>query len=325
MNATSPNDADRARQIRLTRVYGASVQAVWQAWAQPEQIARWWGPRGFTLSTHSKTLRAGGQWRYTMHGPDGTDYPNVATYHVVEPERRLVYDHGATDATPPLFRVEAIFSEAQGGTTLALTFTFATPEMAQQIGAHIRQAGGEATWDRLAEHLHEAATGQRIFVMQRSLAAPRPRVFAMWTQPDPLARWLPPQGCTMRFLRPDIAVGHSALFVIEGDAGALHVKADYLAIEPPQRLCYLQQFVDAHGHALPTAGEAAWPAVLRTTASLAQESADQTRVSLTCEPQGQPTAAEIDAFVRERPGMTAGWSRSFDALEALLEGAGPGH
>ena len=87
-------------EIRLTRVYDAPVHAVWDAWTIPEQVAKWWGPRGFTLSTYSKDLRDGGHWRYPMHGPDGVDYPNVAKYHVVELHRKLVYDHGATDDRP---------------------------------------------------------------------------------------------------------------------------------------------------------------------------------------------------------------------------------
>ena len=39
-----------------------------------------------------------------MHGPDGTDYPNIATYLEVEPLANLVYDHGVTETTPPLCR-----------------------------------------------------------------------------------------------------------------------------------------------------------------------------------------------------------------------------
>lgn len=66
----------------------------------PAKAALWWGPRGFTLTNHSKDLR----WRYTMHGPDGTDYPNIATYLEVEPLANLVYDHGVTETTPPLCR-----------------------------------------------------------------------------------------------------------------------------------------------------------------------------------------------------------------------------
>ena len=97
-------------EIAITRIYDAPVKLVWEAWTDPQHVARWWGPRGFTLTTHSKDLRPGGRWVYTMHGPDGVDYPNIARYHEVEPYKRLVYDHGATEDRPPLFRVTVSFT-----------------------------------------------------------------------------------------------------------------------------------------------------------------------------------------------------------------------
>ena len=66
-------------------------------WTDPEQVAQWWGPRGFTLTTHSKDIRPGGHWDYTMHGPDGVNYPNQTKYHEVEECSKLVYDHGGND------------------------------------------------------------------------------------------------------------------------------------------------------------------------------------------------------------------------------------
>ncbi len=306
-----------SNEIRLTRVYDAPLHRVWDAWTVPDQIARWWGPRGFTLTTHHKDLRVGGTWRYTMHGPDGVDYPNLATYHVVEPHRRLVYDHGATDDTPPLFRVTATFTEADGQTTLDLVFVLATPEAAAEIAKHIRKAGGEATWDRLAEHLEEGATGKRPFVFNRTLAAPVAQVWSMWTEPAHLARWLPPPGSRMHFVRRTIAVGQSTLFVIEGEHGRMQVKADYLVLDPPRRIVYTQRFVDQE-RPVPPPGVTAWPATLQTTVVLASEAPDRTRVTVTCEPHGDATPAELEAFARERAGMTGGWSSSFDALEALL-------
>src|ERR1044071_3487231 len=107
-----------SNEIRITRVYEAPVQAVWDAWTDPEQVAHWWGPRGFTLTTHSKDFRVGGTWRYTMHGPDGTDYENVTPYLEIVPLKKLVYDHGASDDRPPLFRVTVLFSEVPNGTKL---------------------------------------------------------------------------------------------------------------------------------------------------------------------------------------------------------------
>ncbi len=308
-----------ANEIRLTRVYDAPVRTVWDAWTIPEQVEQWWGPRGFTLTTHSKDLRVGGTWRYTMHGPDGVDYPNVTTYYVVEPYRTLVYDHGATDDRPALFRVTATFTEANGKTTMDLIFTLASPEAAVAMTKFIKQAGGNATWDRLAEHLEETSTGRQHFVINRTFDAPIARVFEMWANPDHLAHWLPPAGTTMRFLRSGMAPGTSTFFVITGEHGTMHVRTEYLAIEPPRRIVYTQQFVDAGEQPAAAPGAEIWPATLRNTVLFTEEAPGRTRVTVTSEPQGETTAAEIDAFVRERTGMTVGWTGSFDALESRLE------
>lgn len=311
-----------SNEIRLTRVYEAPVRAVWDAWTIPEQVEKWWGPRGFTLTTHSKDLRAGGSWRYTMHGPDGVDYPNVTTYHVVEPYKKLVYDHGATDESPALFRVTVTFTEDGGRTTMEMISTLPSPEAAREMAKFIRQAGGNATWDRLAEHLEQTATGKRRFVINRTFDAPIARVFAMWTGPEHLARWLPPADSAMRFLRSEIAPGKSALFAIAGERGTMHVRAEYLAIEPPRRIVYTQQFVDEREQLASAPGAETWPTTLRTTVLLEVEAPDRTRVTVTSEPHEETTITEVEAFVRERPGMTLGWTGSFDALETLLASDG---
>src|ERR1700749_2024236 len=99
----------KANELKLIRVYDAPVKAVWDAWTDPEQAKHWWGPRGFTITTHSKDLKPGGHWAYTMHGPDGVDYPNNTKYFEVEECAKLVYDHGANDTQPPLFHVIVLF------------------------------------------------------------------------------------------------------------------------------------------------------------------------------------------------------------------------
>ena len=91
----------KSNELKISRLYDAPLQAVWDAWTDPEQVARWWGPRGFTITTHSKDLRPGGTWVYTMHGPDGTDYPNTTYYYEVREREALVYDHGASEGKPP--------------------------------------------------------------------------------------------------------------------------------------------------------------------------------------------------------------------------------
>src|SRR6478609_8272281 len=108
----------KSNEINIMRVYDAPLVAVWDAWTDPEQVAQWWGPRGFTITTHSKDLRAGGHWNYTMHGLDGTDYINKTKYYEVEKHARLVYDHGGNDAQAPMFRVTVTFKEGRGKTTM---------------------------------------------------------------------------------------------------------------------------------------------------------------------------------------------------------------
>ena len=57
-------------------------------------VARWWGPVGFSSTIHAFDFQPGGDWRLTLHGPDGTDYPNHNRFARIEPDRLLVIDHG---------------------------------------------------------------------------------------------------------------------------------------------------------------------------------------------------------------------------------------
>src|SRR5215475_2638308 len=197
----------KSKDIKITRVYDAPVEAVWDAWTDPEQVAQWWGPRGFTLTTHSKDLRPGGSWVYTMHGPDGTDYPNTTHYLEVEKHAKMVYDHGVTADLPPMFRVTVLFSEIDGKTKMDMTMTLPTPEAASNTRKFIKKASGESTWDRLAEYLEKDSSGKEKFVINRTFDAPLDVMFEMWTNPDHFSKWLAPTGFEMKFIRSDIRSG----------------------------------------------------------------------------------------------------------------------
>ncbi|WP_442484865.1 SRPBCC family protein [Aeoliella sp. SH292] len=311
--------SEKPNELRLVRVYDAPVQMVWDAWTDPEQVGQWWGPRGFTITTHDKDFRTGGFWRYTMHGPDGTDYPNHTVYLEIDEHRKLVYDHGGYDDRPPLFRVTVLFSEADGRTTMDMTMALATPEAAKEIAKFIKQAGGNATWDRLAEHLANRREGVERFVIHRTFDATVEQVFDMWTDPAHLAQWLPPAGFKMELLRGDIQPGGSTFFRMFNDADmTLHGRCEYLEINPPSRIVYTQQFCDAEEKLCHHPMAPVWPSTMLTTVELTAEGADQTRVTVTSEAIGEVTSDELAAFAAERSGMTAGWTGSFDQLEELL-------
>jgi uncharacterized protein YndB with AHSA1/START domain len=309
----------KPNEIYLERVYDAPVEAVWSAWHEPEEVAQWWGPRGFTLTTHSKELRPGGIWHYTMHGPDGTDYVNKTLYHEVETHAKLVYDHGGNDEQAPLFRVTVLFAEKGGKTHLEMWMAFPTPDAAVQSRKFIRQVGGESTWDRLAEYLGKELHKQDVFVINRTFDAPIERMFELWSDPRHFSQWLPPTGFTMEFSHADIREGGSTSYrMSNGKDVTMYGRAQYLELRRPDRLVYTQQFVDEQGNLSRHPMLSTWPATMLTTVVLCAEGPDQTRVTIQWEPHGDTTAEELATFVATRSSMTQGWSGSFDKLEALL-------
>lgn len=307
----------KSNVISITRVYDAPLQAVWDAWTIPEEVAQWWGPRGFKLTTHSRALETGGHWHYTMHGPDGTDYENTTKYLEVVPRQRMVYDHGGHQDRPPLFRVTALFTERDGRTQLDMSMAFPTPEVAVEMRGFIKKAGGEATWDRLAEYLAKRQTGAEQFVIARAFDAAIEQVYEMWTDPAHLAQWLAPKGSTMRFLRAEPRVGGSSFYAMTMANGmTMYGRVSYLTLERPNRIVYTQQFCDEHEQVIGAPFFPHWPRTMLTTVELTSEAPDRTRVSLRWEPQ-DASAADIAEFVKQRGSMTMGWTGSFDKLEAL--------
>jgi uncharacterized protein YndB with AHSA1/START domain len=307
----------KPNELYIHRVFDAPVKLVWDAWTDPAQAGLWWGPRGFTLTTHSKELRVGGQWIYTMHGPDGTDYPNIATYHEVEPYARLVYDHGATATTPPLFRVTVTFKEVRGKTLMDMTMALATEEAAKETAKFIKKAGGNSTWDRLAEYLHDK-DGKDKFVINRSFDAPIDLVFDVWTKPEHLAQWLPPTGAVSVFFKADIKTGGKGFYCMEGPFGKLYGKSEYVEVTQPNRIVYRQQFCDENQNVTRHPMAPTWPETMLTTVELTAEDANTTRVTITWEVFGDANDTERNTFHNAKGGMTQGWTGSFDKMESYL-------
>lgn len=311
---TKPNE------IRLIRVFDAPVKTVWDVWNDPHQATHWLGPRGFTITSHSKELKPGGLWHYTMHGPDGAQYINKTRYHEVEPYAKLVYDHGGNDERKPLFRVTVLFSESQGKTTADMTMAFPTPEDAVQTRGFIKKAGGDATWDRLAEYLEKQATGKESFVINRSFDAPIDVMFDMWSKPEHFSRWLAPTGFQMKFLHADIRTGGKTSYSMTADNGSLTMygRAEYSKVERPSLLVYTQQFTDEKGNVSRHPMAPTWPETMQTTVAFSAEGPRRTRVTVHWEVVGPATREEMETFIKGRAGMTQGWTGSFDKLEEHL-------
>jgi uncharacterized protein YndB with AHSA1/START domain len=141
--------------FRTSRDIPASPDQVFAAFSDPQRLARWWGPAGFTNTFTVCELRAGGRWELVMHGPDGRDYPNESTFAEVEPPRKVVVEH----VSAPKFRLTITLAPSADGTAVTWVQTFESAEVASGI-EHIVVPANEQNLDRLSpEVLREPGVG----------------------------------------------------------------------------------------------------------------------------------------------------------------------
>lgn len=134
------------------RTFDAPPELVWHAWTDRDAIVKWWGPIGFTTTTSEMDVSPGGIWRFVMHGPDGTDYPNKIVYTDVVRPSRLAYDHFADPSTELHFQATIDLRDLGGKTELTMRMDFASPEIRDQIGREYGVIEGlSQTIGRLAE------------------------------------------------------------------------------------------------------------------------------------------------------------------------------
>lgn len=144
------------RSIVGTRVFNAPRDLVFAAFSDPKHLAQWWGPVGFTTTTHSFDFWPGGVWRFVMHGPDGRDYQNRVAYdEIVRPER-IVYHHGGGDDVEPVQFTTTVTFQDLGNAQTRIVWHGRFPteqERARVIRDYGADKGLVETLSRLADHL----------------------------------------------------------------------------------------------------------------------------------------------------------------------------
>ena len=143
------------RSLIATRVYDAPRELVFAAWTNPQHLAQWWGPDGFTTTTSTFDMRPGGVWQFVMHGPDGRDYQNRITFEEVVRPERLVYSHGGGDDVEPVrFHVTVTFEDLGGKTRLTMRGDFPSAAARDRVIAeHGADKGMVQTLGRLQDYL----------------------------------------------------------------------------------------------------------------------------------------------------------------------------
>lgn len=279
------------RELVATREVDAPRELVWAVWTEPVHVARWWGPRGFTSTIEQMDPRAGGAWRFVMHGPDGTDYRNEWSYvELVRPER-IVMDH----VTGPRFRMVVTFEERGRRTVVTVRNIFESAALRDRtVAEHGAEEGLRENLLRLGEYLGaEDARGE--VVVTRLLDAPPSLAFEAWARPEQLSRWWGPRGFTLAACEVDFRPGGAYRMVMRGPDGIEYpFHGVYREIVPPSRLVFSAVIADG-------------VAVL-TTVSF-EEEGGRTRLTVH---QGIPSLEEAAR------GQRQGWTESLDRLAELL-------
>ena len=117
-------------------MFDAPRELVFAALTDPKHLAQWWGPDGFTTTTSAFDFRAGGVWRFVMHGPDGRDYQNRITFDEIVTPERIVYHHDGGDDVEPVQFTQTVTFEDLGDNRPA------------DLARHVPVGGGARTRDQ---------------------------------------------------------------------------------------------------------------------------------------------------------------------------------
>ena len=138
-------------ELRLSRSLPAPRTRVWEALIDPEQVARWWGPAGFTTSVDELDVRVGGGYRFRMQPPDGEAFHLAGEFLAVEPAARLSYTFRWEPPDPDDQETVATLTLAGDGDSSRIELVLGP--FRTEARRELHDAGWSDTLDRLAESL----------------------------------------------------------------------------------------------------------------------------------------------------------------------------
>lgn len=152
--------------LTIERIFSASKEQVWQAWADPALFAKWWGPRGWETTVKEHVFVAGGSLLYGMKCVDesqcewyGQESWGKMVFDNVAPHDSFYYtdyftdEIGTVNEDMPSVKTENYFEDVAGGTKFTSIGHYEKPEDLKTVMDMGMEEGIRQTWDRLEEML----------------------------------------------------------------------------------------------------------------------------------------------------------------------------
>lgn len=150
----TPDTALSDRELMVSRLIEGPRDVVFEAFTEVRHLSRWWGPEGFTTTTRTFDFSEGGVWEFTMHGPDGTDYPNWIQWIEIRAPELIVLRHGEGPDDPKQFSSTFFFEERTDRTRVILRTEFKTKELRDRAAVEYGAIeGANQTLDGLATYV----------------------------------------------------------------------------------------------------------------------------------------------------------------------------
>ena len=160
MSVTDVTKDTAAGTMTVTADYDAPVERVWQLWADPRLLERWWGPPTYPATFVDHDLSPGGHVSYYMTGPEGDKPHGWWRVTAVDAPRRLEFEDGFADDSgapdpnmPSMTMVVTLDDRPGGGTRMVVVTTFPSAEAMDQLIAMGMEEGMTAAMGQIDDLL----------------------------------------------------------------------------------------------------------------------------------------------------------------------------
>jgi uncharacterized protein YndB with AHSA1/START domain len=144
------------RMLTIKKTINAPRNIVWEAWTKPEHLVQWWAPKGMQVTIVQHEFKVGGQWKYVMPMPDGSEFISEGVYsEIVEPQKIVT----SADMRPMTEGVilQVLLEENGNKTDFTFTVIHPTEEYCRQQEKMGFYNGWSSAFDRLEKLVSSSA------------------------------------------------------------------------------------------------------------------------------------------------------------------------